>query len=84
MTRRTWAIIVVTWITSLIGVGAWTAGQDRQPPSVTRDAPVVFAGEDLGFRVDSEVGGVKRGTLVVRVDGRWVEVQFATKVTPVR
>ena len=86
MTRLARLFIVVAWMGSLAGVAAWAAG-GQVPPTVaapTPPAPFVYAGEDLGFRIDSVVNGVRRGTLVVRVDGKWVEVQFQTKVTPVR
>lgn len=81
-------LVVVAWIVSLLGVAAWAGTQDQWHKAVPRSsvpaAPVVYAGQDLGFRVDSELGGVKRGTLVIRVDGEWVEAQFAAKVTPVK
>jgi len=87
MPRRARLILVVAWIVSLVGVGAWAGGQQPTVVVVRRPAPpapVVIAGENLGFRVDSEAGGVKRGRLVVRVDGEWVEVQFSATVTPVK
>ncbi len=88
MPRRARLILVVAWIVSLVGVGAWAGGQVSPriipAPRAVPPSPMVIAGWDLGFRVDSEGGGVKRGTLVIRVDGAWVEVQFSTKVSPVR
>ena len=35
----------------------------------------VVSGSDLGFRIDSERGGVPTGRFVVRVNGQWVEVK---------
>ena len=103
MTRQLRLLVVVAWIVSLAGAGAWADARVRAatdvpqsfpaPPVTLRrvvpqgavpPAPVVYAGDDLGFRIDSEIGGVKRGTLVIRVDGEWVEAQFAAKVRPVK
>jgi len=87
MSWRSRLVVAAAWIVSLVCVG-WAA-QVTPPrfipaPRSASPLPVVIAGEDLGFRVDGEVNGVKRGTLVVRVDGQWVEVQFSAKVSPVR
>ena len=38
-------------------------------------APTVIAGSDLGFRVESIKDNVPVGTIVVRIDGRWVNAQ---------
>ena len=88
MTLRLWLFVVAAWIVSLVGVAAWAGAQNQWREAVPKGgvpaAPVVYAGQDLGFRVDSEIDGVKRGTLVIRVDGEWVEAQFAARVTPVK
>ena len=60
------------WVVSLIVVAvaastlAWaqTTGEGR-----------VISGNDLGFRVDTERGGVPTGRLVVRINGGWVEAK---------
>ena len=60
------------------GVGAtWGSAQATQPPNAT---PTVIAGNDLGFRIDSRKGATPVGTLVIRVNGRWVEPEFSTGV----
>jgi hypothetical protein len=44
----------------------------------------VISGSDLGFRIDSERGGVPTGRFVVRMNGNWVEVKesvAASRVT---
>jgi hypothetical protein len=43
---------------------------------------MVVSGEDLGFRLDpAQRGGAAQvGQLVVRVNGQWVEAQFAARV----
>lgn len=43
--------------------------------------PRVLSGSDLGFRIDGmSRDGVPIGTLVVRVDGKWVPPQFQSTV----
>ena len=62
-------------LTSLLGAGAGgaavavAAGQSNEPR--------VLSGSDLGFRVDGIAkDGAPIGTIVVRVDGKWVSPQF--------
>lgn len=53
--------------------GQRAAGQARQPQLLT--------GADIGFRVDGvSADGTPIGTLVVRVDGKWVAPQFQSGV----
>jgi hypothetical protein len=83
MTFSRRAALVIVWALSLIGVGAWARaeGQQQQPPVITL-GPEVVSGENLGFRVHRVQGDTRIGRLVVRVDGKWVEVQFALGVSP--
>ena len=37
--------------------------------------PRIISGADIGIRVEGERNGVLVGPLVVRVDGKWIEVQ---------
>jgi hypothetical protein len=41
-------------------------------------APTVIAGNDLGFRIESTRNNIAVGTLVVRIDGHWVEAQVGS------
>ena len=41
------------------------------------DPPDVLSGGDIGFRVEGHKGVTPVGTLVVRIDGKWVEPEFA-------
>lgn len=72
-------------LTSLVGAGASAAAlaQTGKPELPRPDGqgllgePQVLSGSDLGFRVRRvERDGGRAGTLVVRVDGRWVEARF--------
>ena len=60
----------------LMGLAAWSRAQTAVVPNPV--PPVVLAGPDVGFRMT----GVKRGTpvgqLVVRINGEWKVVEFAT------
>jgi hypothetical protein len=37
----------------------------------------VLSGDNIGFRVESRKGSTPVGRFVVRVDGKWVEAEFA-------
>ena len=72
-------------LTSLVGTGAAASAvaQSAKPELVRPDGqglagePLVLSGADLGFRISrAERDGGRAGTLVVRVDGRWVEARF--------
>jgi hypothetical protein len=44
-------------------------------------------GDDVGFRISGTTSrGVRRGTLMVRVDGKWVDAELAPRlsVVPIR
>jgi hypothetical protein len=45
-------------------------------------APVVLAGENIGFRMTARRGDKAVGTLVVKLDGEWREVEFAYGTRP--
>ena len=64
------ARIALVVLAVLIAVGVWASAQVRQPV----DPPIVLSGSDLGFRVSAREGNTPVGTLVVRVNGQWVEV----------
>jgi hypothetical protein len=70
------AALVIVWTASLVGVGVWARAERQEPPVITL-GPHVVSGENLGFRVHGVRGDTRIGRLVVRVDGRWVDVQFA-------
>ncbi len=54
-------------------------------PGDAAGSPVVFSGNDLGFRVDGMDGnGNPTGTFVVRMRGAWLEVSHAPVVRPLK
>jgi hypothetical protein len=39
-----------------------------------------ISGSDLGFQIDQRKGNAPVGTLVVRVNGQWVEAEFSVGI----
>ncbi len=75
MTRR-----VLAWLGAVVVVGSVASALSAQ---VQRPVPRVVTGPDLGFRVDgSDRNGRPTGTMVVRVNGEWVEVGSKMSVRP--
>jgi hypothetical protein len=70
--RLTWQWLVVSL--TIVSGGTWALAQAVQPRPVT---PTVYSGADLGFRVVGRKGAKPTGKLVVRIDGQWVDVEFA-------
>jgi hypothetical protein len=65
-------------------IHAQAAQQPTPPPPAqsqnTPASPNILSGNDIGFRVDGYRGRNPVGTLVVRVNGQWVEVDFSTGI----
>jgi hypothetical protein len=64
----------VAWAQSSYRVTTDTAGNIL---STTQQEPVTLSSDALGLRVQGKHHGRVVGTLVAKVDGKWVEVQFA-------
>lgn len=75
---RKWVFL---WLASLFVVGglASTLTRAQGPQNDSR----VVSGADIGFRVEGvNRAGTPRGTLVIRVKGEWVPVDFGRDVRP--
>lgn len=84
-------VVMVVGLAAAFSAGRWTHAQTPQalqgpqivpPPPLLRptpQGPIVLAGSDIGFRVERQKGDVPVGRLVVRVDGRWIEPEFAMR-----
>jgi hypothetical protein len=84
---------IALWLASLAVVAGFTSALTRAqaaqaPPPYLSQAPsspepTVVSGPDIGFRVES-IGrnGRPTGTLVIRVKGQWVPVNFGGDVRP--
>ena len=82
MSVRTIVVVALVWVLSLVTVAAVVSAQ---APSLTPlREPKVLSGADLGFRVEGMIGQVPAGTLVVRVDGQWVEATSVGIMVPRR
>ena len=68
--------LLMAWAVSLVVVGALTAAAQQQLPRAPflTVAPQFVSGDDIGFRIERTVEGLPIGKLVIRVDGRWVDV----------
>ena len=80
--------LVMVFVAAGFAAG-WThaqvPGQPQNPAQQPRSqAPVILSGPDIGFRLDVQglADGRPTGRLVVRIDGRWVEAQWAVGVRP--
>jgi hypothetical protein len=78
MSIRARMIIAVLWIGSLMGVGAITHAQSQAKELRRLPEPRVMTGGDVGFRVEGMYGEMPTGTIVIRVNGQWVEVMVGT------
>ena len=77
MSRRTGLVVLLASLVSALS-GALMA----QPAGQAIPEPSVLSGPDLGFRIDGYERGRPIGTLVVRVNGRWVEPRAVMQTVP--
>jgi hypothetical protein len=90
---RIWKL-ALAWMLSLVAVAAiasaLTSAQAGPPPALGLPVPeitegtTIVSGSDIGFRIERTRDGVPIGTLVVRIDGRWVEAGTAVRLAPAR
>jgi hypothetical protein len=73
MKTRKRIAFTLLWALSLIIVAVFAHAQTVQRPV----NPTVLSGSDIGFRVTGRAGVHAIGTLVVRINGEWVEAQPA-------
>ena len=74
MNIRTKVVVALLWIVSLAAVGVMAQSRGRGQAA----EPEVIAGSNIGFRVDHYKGETPVGELVVKRDGKWIPVEFAT------
>ena len=78
MSLRASTILVAAWLLSLVTVAA--LAQRVEAPA--QSEPEIISGDEIGFRVEGREGNRPVGTLVVRVNGRWVEPTSVPQVRP--
>jgi hypothetical protein len=66
---------IVATAALLVTLGVLASAQLLQDRPV--QPPIVLSGSDVGFRVEGQRRDVVTGTLVVRVDGKWIDAQLA-------
>jgi hypothetical protein len=55
---------------------AWAQIYKRPQPQT----PTIVSGADLGFRIEARKGTAAVGTLMVKIDGEWVEAESTVGV----
>ena len=73
MSIRMRVLIAVLWVGSLLAVSAVTNAQSQARELKTLREPRLMTSPDIGFRVDGMYGEMPTGTIVIRVNGQWVE-----------
>lgn len=82
MARKSILVLVVT-VLSLVVVGG-LAQTRRDPTAPTTGYPEVISGDNIGIRLTgaSDKNGSVQGTLVVKINGRWVDVVSSPRLVP--
>ena len=70
--------LAIMWVVSLVVVASVVKAQVWEIPQPLPE-PRVVSGPDFGFRIDADQRGTPVGKLVVRVDGKWIEVHAAAE-----
>ena len=65
--------VILTAIVLVMGMGMWVFAQIGEQRQV--QPPITVMGDDVGFRIEAYKGDTVLGTLVVRVNGKWVDAQ---------
>jgi hypothetical protein len=80
---RTSILVLVASVLWLASLGVW-AQTRRDPTALTTTPPEVISGENIGVRVTGlpDRNGKIPGMLVVKINGRWVDVASTPSVVP--
>jgi hypothetical protein len=92
MNVRNLVTLAVVWVLSLVGVAVWAQGNPQGAPQTQEWLTVqpaspntpVITGENIGFRPTMTPGdrpGKVSGTIVVKINGQWLEVVPAMGIT---
>jgi hypothetical protein len=78
MSGRAIVVVGVLWLASLAAVAAARDRAGQSAPDARAQAlpvpdPRIVTGGDIGFRIEGWQGRTPTGTLVIRVNGQWVE-----------
>jgi hypothetical protein len=83
MPLRTRVSLIAVLVVLLVTAGIWVSAQQLRPSPLLGNgldlvAPTVIAGNDLGFRIESNKDNIPVGKIVVRIDGHWVDAQVGS------
>ena len=67
---------VAAAVFAVLSIVAATAWVTAQAVAVNKVPPKVMTGADVGFRVEGLRGATPVGTLVIKVNGEWVEAEI--------
>jgi len=75
-------LVLVALFLMIVSVGVWA--QSRRDPTAPTGVPLVISGNDVGVRVSgpSDKTGKVAGTLVVKINGQWVDVTSSMTGVP--
>ena len=73
MSIRSILTIGIVWALSLLLVASMVTAQSYQIRPLPE--PRIVSGGDLGFRIEGDQNGTAVGTIVVRVNGKWVDAR---------
>lgn len=74
------AMLAVLWVATLLIVA--TIARAQVHPINPLPEPKVVFGPDFGIRIEGEQNGVPVGPLVVKINGKWVEVRVGSTQGP--
>jgi hypothetical protein len=69
--------VALTLLLALFTFGAGASSGSTQAVQIEKITPKVLSGSEIGFRVEGLKGGIPVGTVVVRVNGQWVDAEFS-------
>jgi hypothetical protein len=71
---KTKIVVAIVWALSLIVVAAVVASAQARAYTPLPE-PRFFTGADVGFRVEGMHGDTPTGTVVIRINDKWVEAK---------
>lgn len=81
--RLSWRVAMV-WVLSVLSVAGLASALMLAQPRQSIENGQILSGGDIGFRVEGKRGDTPLGTLMIRVDGRWVEAAWAPRLRPAK
>ena len=74
------SLVLIAVLGATLAAAGWLHAQVPLPRPLSPDAQTILSGNDVGFRVEGHSGNTPFGRLVVRVNGQWVDVDFAAGI----